>query len=96
MTLSLNTRQVTIPPHPQVTPPTQYVTIPTQYVTIPKPLSYEFRVAETVDEDGKVLSVKLQMQIWEHDEYGAGTVRLYWQDVPRVKFDKHGAMLATP
>lgn len=89
MTLSLNTKQVYIPPPPQTTPPAQQF-------TMPKPLSYEFRVAETVDDDGKILSVKLQVQVWEHDEYGAGNVRIYWQDVPRIKFDKNGAMLTTP
>ena len=60
-----------------------------------KPVSYEFRVAETVDENGKVLKVALQMQVWEHDEYGSGVVKQYWSEVPRVKFSKDGVMLPT-
>ena len=64
-------------------------TLPQQYASFVKPLSYEFRVHETV-EDGKVTKVKLQVQIWEHDEYGSGIVKHYWQDVPRAQFDKNG------
>ena len=69
-------------------PPTQ--AIPVDFV---KPLSYEFRVAEYVDDDGKIEKVRLQVQIWEHDEFGSGTVKQIWQDVPRYKFDKNGVML---
>jgi hypothetical protein len=58
-----------------------------------KPLSYEFRVAEIVDETGKIDKVKLQVQIWEHDEFGSGVVKHYWSDVPRIKMDKHGAII---
>lgn len=71
----------------QISLPVQ--TLPQQYASFVKPLSYEFRVHETVD-DGKVLKVKLQVQIWEHDEYGSGIVKQYWHDVPRAKFDKDG------
>lgn len=74
-------------------PSVQLPAIPIDFV---KPVSYEFRVAETVDDSGKVIKVSLQMQVWEHDEFGSGTVKHYWQDVPRVKFDKNGAMLTTP
>lgn len=72
------------------------VTAPTPVAqTIPfiKPVSYEFRVAEFVDDDGKVEKVKLQMQVWEHDEYGSGTVKTYWHDVPRIKIDKNGSII---
>jgi len=69
-------------------------TLPQQYALFVKPLSYEFRVAETV-EDGKVTKVKLQVQIWEHDEYGSGIIKQYWQDVPRVQFDKDGNALVS-
>ena len=41
-------------------------------------------------EDGKIESVKLQMQVFEHDEYGSGVVKHYWSDVPRAQFDKDG------
>jgi hypothetical protein len=57
-----------------------------------KPISYEFRVAETVDDQDKVIKVSLQIQIWEHDESGFGNVKQSWTDVPRYKFDKNGAM----
>ena len=66
------------------------IPIPVDFV---KPLSYEFRVAETVDLKGKVIKVSLQVQIWEHDEFGSGTVKQTWQDVPRYKFDENGANL---
>ena len=66
--------------------------LPSQYAPFVKPLSYEFRVAEII-EDGKIETVKLQMQVWEHDEYGSGIVKHYWQDVQRVKMDKNGNFL---
>lgn len=74
----------------QISLPVQ--TLPQQYASFVKPLSYEFRVAEIIDENGKIETVKLQMQIWEHDEYGSGIVKQYWSDVPRYKFNKDGIM----
>ena len=76
----------------------KYITLPTPTPapsTAPfvKPVSYEFRVAEFVDDGGKVEKVKLQMQVWEHDEYGSGTVKTYWHDVPRIKIDKNGTII---
>lgn len=62
------------------------VEIPQSSVQVSKPLSYEFRVAEHFDEAGKLLKVGLQVQVWEHDNYGAGNVMQSWTDVPRVKF----------
>lgn len=79
----LTTKQVSLP----------VVTQPQQYVPFVKPVSYEFRVAEYVDENGKIDKVKLQVQIWEHDEYGSGIVKSFWHDVPRVKMDKNGAII---
>jgi hypothetical protein len=70
--------------------PHQPVSMPIDFV---KPLSYEFRVAEIVDDNGKVETVKLQMQVWEHDEFGSGAVKHYWRDVPRQRFDKNGTLL---
>ena len=58
-----------------------------------KPLSYEFRVVEVIGDDGKIETVKLQVQIWEHDEFGYGTVKQGWTDVPRVKFEKSSGMI---
>jgi len=76
----------------------KYITLPAIQIpaaTSPfvKPVSYEFRVAEIVDDAGKVEKVKLQMQVWEHDEYGSGTVKTYWHDVPRVKMDRNGSII---
>ena len=76
----------------------KYITLPAQQPTpttapFVKPLSYEFRVAEFVDDAGKVEKVKLQMQIWEHDEYGSGVVKTFWNDVPRVKMDRSGSII---
>jgi len=72
------------PPQPQ---------LPVLPIDFVKPVSYEFRVAEIVDENNKIETVKLQMQIWEHDEFGSGTVKTYWHDVPRVRFNKQGELL---
>jgi hypothetical protein len=81
--LMLTTKQIYVTPATPATMPLQFV----------KPLSYEFRVAEYVDETGKVDKVKLQVQIWEHDEYGSGTVKHFWSDVPRVKMDRNGSII---
>ena len=77
--MQLTSKQVSIP----------IQTLPQQYVPFVKPLTYEFRVAETVEE-GKITKVRLQVQVWEHDEYGSGIVKQYWQDVSRAQFDKDG------
>lgn len=69
---------------PAMPPPAQI-----QYA---KPLSYEFRIHETVAE-GKITKVKLQVQVWEHDELGYGSVRQTWTDVPRFQFDETGQMI---
>lgn len=61
------------------------ITPPAATVMLPRPLSYDFRVVENVDIDGKIISVRLQYQVWEHDQHGNGTVTQYWQDVQRVK-----------
>lgn len=74
--ITLMTEQVYLPP-PQIPPQ--------QSFTFPKPLSYEFRVAEHVDNDGNIFKVGLQVQVWQHDQYGAGSVIYPWTDVQRVK-----------
>jgi len=58
--------------------------IPLQTMTVAKPLSYEFRVAEHKDKSGKTTKVALQMQVWEHDNYGFGSIKQAWFDVPRI------------
>ena len=62
--------------------------MPVQFV---KPLSYEFRVAVHENEDGVVEKVGLQVQVYEHDEYGTPTLYNTWADVPRVKISKDGS-----
>ena len=84
MQLTLNTKQIYVTPQIQ-TPPA----IPVQFV---KPLSYEFRVAEHLNEANIIERVGLQVQIHEHDEYGAPIVRVGWMDVPRVKL-KNGLIV---
>jgi hypothetical protein len=56
-----------------------------QSIHFPKPLSYDFRVAEHTNADGTIAKVGLQIQIWEHDEFGVGTIKQYWTDVERVQ-----------
>lgn len=88
---SLMTKQLYVtPPTPPVITPPAPPAIPIQFV---KPLSYEFRVAEVIGEDGKIETVKLQMQVYEHDEYGTPSLKTFWQDVPRIKIDKMGSMI---
>lgn len=85
MQINLNTRQLSIPqPAPQALA-----------IQFPKPLSYEFRVAEHLDENNNVERVGLQVQVYEHDEFGSGTIRLGWADVPRVKL-KDGVIWVSP
>lgn len=76
--MQLNTKQLYIA---QPVPIQQ----PSLQVAFAKPVSYEFRVAEHLDAEGKITKVGLQVQVWEHDEYGAGNIVQFWSDVPRVK-----------
>jgi hypothetical protein len=62
------------------------VQIPQSSVVLSKPLSYEFRVVEHM-ENGYIVKVGLQYQVWEHDNYGVGIVKQTWTDVPRVQKD---------
>ena len=73
---TLSTKLIYAQQHP--TPPA----LPVQFV---KPLSYEFRVAEYIDDKKTVIKVGLQIQVLEHDEFGAGTLKQYWTDVERVR-----------
>lgn len=70
--------------NPGYAAPAGNMMIPLPNVMIPKPLSYEFRVAEFV-KDGKVERVGLQVQVWEHDNYGVGHVTQDWTTVERVQ-----------
>ena len=60
------------------------VEIPQSNVTVPKPLTYKFRVAE-YENGGEVVKVGLQVQTWEHDNYGTATLKKDWTDVERVR-----------
>jgi hypothetical protein len=60
------------------------VEIPQSSVTVPKPLSYKFRVAE-YEKDGEIVKVGLQVQTWEHDNYGSCILKKDWTDVERVR-----------
>lgn len=79
MTVSLNTRHFNLPPP---------VVPPVQSFQFPKPISYNFRVLETT-KNGKIVSVGLQVQVVEHDEYGAPVTHYSWQDVPRVQQEEN-------
>ena len=46
--------------------------VPQSSITLVKPVSYEFRVAEYEDSHGDVVRIGLQVQVIEHDNYGAG------------------------
>jgi len=83
MSTVLNTRQLSVP---LSVPPN----INVQFV---KPESYEFRVAEFIDKDGKIVKVGLQVRTWEHDEYGSGQLKFDWKDVPRVVIDSTTGIL---
>jgi hypothetical protein len=88
MQLTLNTKQIYVTQQQPQTPPA----LPIQFA---KPLSYEFRVAEHLDANNNVERVGLQVQIHEHDEYGSGSIRVGWIDVPRVKL-KDGVIWTPP
>lgn len=83
MTTVLNTKQISVPQTIQPNINVQFV----------KPESYEFRVAEFIDVDGKIIKVGLQVRTWEHDEYGTGNLKFDWSDVPRVVIDSTTGIL---
>lgn len=86
--ITLNTKQIFVTPSTPAVPPA----MPVQFA---KPLSYEFRVAEHLDANDNVERVGLQVQVYEHDEYGSGIIRVNWIDVPRVKL-KDGVIWIPP
>lgn len=59
--------------------------IPQSSVQMVKPISYDFRVAEYVNDKDEIVKVGLQYRVWEHDNYGVGIVVQDWTDVERVK-----------
>lgn len=59
--------------------------IPQSSVHLAKPISYDFRVAEYVNDKDEIVKVGLQYRVWEHDNYGDANVVQDWTDVERVK-----------
>ena len=89
MTVQLNTHTVTTtfnsPPFVNQSGGTFRMEVPQSSVLLAKPVSYEFRVAEYVNKDDKIMRVGLQYRMWEHDNYGVGIVVKDWTEVERVK-----------
>jgi hypothetical protein len=54
-------------------------------ITLPEPISYEFQVAEWIDDNEKIIKVALQVKKNVHDQYGNIKIHGYWQEVPRIK-----------
>lgn len=63
-------------------------------------LSYEFRVVEHVNDDGKVTAYIMQTQVWAHDPPDANGLKAMpilvqdWTDVPRVQM-QNGQIVAS-
>lgn len=77
MSQTLSTLSIT-PPAPPTPPP----------ITFPAPLSYEFQVAEYLDENGSITKVELQMKVNQHDQWGNIAINGTWNPVPRVQIPK--------
>jgi hypothetical protein len=61
------------------------ITLPNPQINIPKSLSYDFRVAEYVNDKDEIVKVGLQVAVFEHDNYGVRQLRQDFVDVERVK-----------
>lgn len=61
------------------------VKVPQSSVIIPKSLSYDFRVAEYVNDKDEIVKVGLQVAVFEHDNCGGRQLRQDFTDVERVK-----------
>lgn len=61
--------------------------IPQSTVSIAKPVSYEFRVAEYINDNKEVVKVGLQVRMWEHSNITGsnGFIKQDWKDVERVQ-----------
>ena len=64
--------------------------IPAPEIWVPKTPTYNFRVAEYVDDADKITSVGLQYQVVMHNQYGGVDTIGPWISVDRVKIDKLG------
>ena len=63
------------------------IEIPQSSVSVAKPVSYEFRVAEYVNDNKEVVKVGLQVRMWEHSNIinSDGFIKQDWKDVERVQ-----------
>ena len=63
------------------------IEIPQSSVSIAKPVSYEFRVAEYINDNKEVVKVGLQVRMWEHSNIinADGFIKQDWKDVERVQ-----------
>lgn len=61
------------------------IKVPQSSVMVVKPVSYEFRVAEFVNEKDEIIRVGLQVATFEHDNYGVRQLVQDWTDVERVR-----------
>ena len=63
------------------------IEIPQSSVSMAKPVSYEFRVAEYVNDNKEVVKVGLQVRMWEHSNLinTDGFIKQDWKDVERVQ-----------
>ena len=64
--------------------------VPQSSVMMAKPLSYQFRVAEYVNEKGTIVKVGLQVATFEHDNYGVPQLKKDWTDVERIQLPYKG------
>lgn len=82
--LTTQTIQTMMGTSPGYAAPAGNMLIPLPNVMMAKPVSYEFRVAEFI-KDEKIEKVALQVQVWEHDNYGSGILKQDWTTVDRVQ-----------
>ena len=61
------------------------IKVPQSSVIVSKTLSYDFRVAEYVNDKDEIVKVGLQVAVFEHDNSGVRQLRQDWTDVERVK-----------
>lgn len=82
--LTTQTIQTQMGSSPGYAAPPGNMLIPLPNVMMAKPLSYEFRVVEYMDGQS-IKRVSLQVQVWEHDNYGVGHVKQDWTNVERIQ-----------
>jgi hypothetical protein len=61
------------------------IKVPQSSVTVSTTLSYDFRVAEYVNDKDEIVKVGLQVAVFEHDNYGTRQLYQDFVDVERVK-----------